>query len=496
MPVCRGVAGGAGVSSVDVAVLWFRQDLRLADNPALAAALATHERVVPVYLHAPEEAGTWAPGAASRWWLHHSLEALDAALRARGARLLVRRGPSAAALVALARETGARAVYWNRRYEPAALAADRSVQATLAAAGLSCETSSGALLFEPGAIARASGGPFRVFTPFWRACLARLPGESPLPAPPALPPVPPGLSSLPIDALGLLPRPRWDTGLARAWESGEEAGLRRVERFLEAGVADYAAARDLPSAPGTSRLSPYLHFGEVSPRQVLWALHARAGTTALGPGAEAFLREIGWREFAHHVLFHFPQTPDTPLDGRFAAFPWRQGADELLAAWQGGRTGIPLVDAGMRELWATGWMHNRVRMVVASLLTKNLRWSWLDGARWFWDTLVDADLANNTLGWQWTAGCGADAAPYFRVFNPVRQGERFDPEGSYVRRWVPEVGRLPARWVHRPWEAPAAVRAEAGVELGRGYPWPVVDLDASRRDALAVYRSLVGDRAG
>jgi deoxyribodipyrimidine photo-lyase len=477
------------------ALVWLRRDLRLADNPALTLALAAHERVVPVYVHAPEEEGGWPPGAASRWWLHHSLGALDAGLRARGSRLVLRRGPSAAALAAVARESGAGAVYWARRYEPDARASDARTEAALTAAGLACERAGGALLFEPDAVSTGAGQPFRVFTPFWRACLARLPQDAPLPAPGALPSVPRRVTSLDLPDLGLLPRPRWDAGLAATWVPGEEAAAARIERFLEEGVTRYAGARDLPAEPGTSRLSPHLHFGEVSPRQALWALRTRSGGSGLGPGPEAFLRELGWREFAHHVLYHFPHTPEAPLDPRFAAFPWRTGGEALLAAWQRGHTGIPLVDAGLRELWTTGWMHNRVRMVAASFLTKHLRVSWEAGARWFWDTLVDADLANNTLGWQWVAGCGADAAPYFRVFNPARQGERFDPHGTYVRRWVPELERLPARWVHRPWQAPPDALAGAGVDLGRGYPAPLVDLDAGRQEALAAYRALVADQS-
>jgi deoxyribodipyrimidine photo-lyase len=476
------------------ALIWLRRDLRLADNPALAQALAAHERVVPVYVHAPEEAGGWAPGGASRWWLHHSLESLGRSLAARGSRLVVRQGPSAAVLAELARETGARAVFWNRRYEPALVARDTATREALTARGLACESFNASLLFEPWTLRTGAGRPYRVFTPFWRNALARLPGSTPLPAPRALPPVPAAVASLPVAALGLLPRVRWDAGLAAAWVPGEEAALARLERFLAADVAAYPERRDLPAEAGSSRLSPHLHFGEIGPRQVAWALAPAAEVPGAAPGAEAYLRELGWREFAHHVLFHFPETPDAPLDPRFAAFPWRRDAGSLLEAWRRGRTGVPLVDAGMRELWTTGWMHNRVRMVVASFLTKHLRVAWQEGARWFWDTLVDADLASNTLGWQWAAGCGADAAPYFRVFNPVRQGERFDPEGAYVRRWVPELASLPRSWVHRPWQAPAGVLAAAGVKIGEDFPGPVVDLEAGREEALAAYRALVGDR--
>jgi deoxyribodipyrimidine photo-lyase len=292
--------------------------------------------------------------------------------------------------------------------------------------------------------------------------------------------------------LDLLPRIAWDAGLAATWEAGEPAALTRLGAFADQAAAEYAQRRDLPSVAGTSRLSPHLHLGEVSPRQILQTL-AEGVPGGLAGVAEPFVREIGWREFAHHLLYHFPRTPEEPLDPRFAAFPWRtEGAEALLAAWQGGRTGIPLVDAGMRELWHTGWMHNRVRMVVASLLTKHLRLPWQAGARWFWDTLVDADLAANTLGWQWSAGCGADAAPYFRVFNPVRQGERFDPKGDYVRRWCPELAALPDRWIHQPWAAPEPILKAAGMTLGRDYPAPVVDLAESRREALVAWEQIKG----
>jgi deoxyribodipyrimidine photo-lyase len=313
-----------------------------------------------------------------------------------------------------------------------------------------------------------------------------------LSSPTALPPLPEGLHSIPLDALGLLPRIPWDGGLAAAWDPGEPAALARLQTFVDQAVAGYVQDRDLPGVGGTSRLSPHLHLGEVSPRQVLHAVADRV-PGGLGGVAEPFVREIGWREFAHHLLYHFPRTPEEPLDSRFSAFPWRtDGTEALLAAWQRGQTGIPLVDAGMRELWHTGWMHNRVRMVVASLLTKHLRLPWQAGARWFWDTLVDADLAANTLGWQWSAGCGADAAPYFRVFNPVRQGERFDPRGDYVRRWCPELAALPDRWIHQPWAAPESILRAAGVSLGQNYSAPVVDLAESRREALAAWDRVKG----
>ena len=480
-----------------VGLVWLRRDLRLCDNPALHSAATECSAVVLVYVHAPGEDAPWSPGAASRWWLHGSLEALGASLAPLGRSLCLRVGNSAAELLAVAGEVGATCVYWNRCYEPAAASRDRAVERALEEAGLESRSHGAALLLEPGQVTTGQGGPFRVFTPFWRACQARLGSlPPPLPAPARLPRPQRPATSLALGALGLLPRTGWDASLARTWSPGEHSALGALERFCDTAVAGYEERRNLPAVAGTSRLSPHLHFGEIGPRQCLAAVtEVTSRTPAAGRGAERFLSEIGWREFAHHLLWHFPHTHSAPLDARFDAFPWATDA-VALDAWQRGRTGIPIVDAGMRELWATGWMHNRVRMIVASLLTKNLRLHWLEGARWFWDTLVDADLASNTLGWQWTAGCGADAAPYVRVFNPVLQTERFDPARSYIRQWLPELGALPDEWVHRPWEAPDSALAAAGLRLGRDYPRPIVDLAASRRAALEAYDAIRAPRPG
>jgi deoxyribodipyrimidine photo-lyase len=476
-------------------ILWFRQDLRLADNAALAAAAADGGEVLPVYVDAPDEAAPWAPGGASRWWLHHSLAALTAALEARGAPLVIRRGPSAATLVALAAQTGARRVVWNRCYEPALAARDQQVARALEAAGVATADFPGPLLAEPGSLATQDGNPYRVFTPFWRALEPRLAALAPpARAPRALRAPGRRPAGLALAELGLLPTRRWDAGFGEAFVPGEAAAQARLAAFLDDAVADYDSARDRPDAGGTSRLSPHLHFGELTPRQVVVAASAAAagpGRAGRLAGTRSFVREIGWREFAAHVLHHFPATPTAPLNPEYAAFPWREDP-AALAAWCRGRTGIPLVDAGMRELWHTGFMHNRVRMVVASFLTKNLGLHWLHGARWFHDTLLDADLASNTLGWQWAAGCGADAAPYYRVFNPTLQAERFDPARAYLRRWLPELARLPDEWLHRPFAAPAAVLDVAGVRLGGGYPAPIVDLKASRERALAAYAARRG----
>lgn len=474
------------------ALVWFRQDLRLTDNPALIAACAASRDVIPVYVHAPDEAEPWAPGAASKGWLHHSLAALDEALRARGSRLVIREGPSTSALLTLAAETGARSVYWNRCMEPAALARDRSVAAALDASGLHCSAYNAGLLHHPASFLKKNGTAYRVFTPFWNALAATLQLTPPLPAPEYFTAIPPRLTSLSLTNLALLPTSVWDADLHATWRPGESGALDALERFLTPHrLGHYPVARDLPAAEGTSRLSPHLHFGEIGPNQVAWAIkQLEADYPSCAAGAAALLRELGWREFAHHVLWHFPHTTDEPMDARFRRFPWRKQRASLLRAWQRGRTGIPIVDAGMRQLWHTGWMHNRVRMIAASFLTKHCRIPWQDGARWFWDTLVDADLANNSLGWQWTAGCGVDAAPFFRIFNPIRQSERFDRDGNYLRRWLPELAKLPVAHLHQPWTAPAAILAAAGVRLGKTYPKPMVSLDAERKAALEAFAAL------
>lgn len=441
-------------------IVWFRQDLRLRDNPALHAAAARDAPLIPVYIWSPEEEGEWAPGAASRWWLHHSLSALDKSLRERGSQLILARGSALEVLGGLASRFHAAAVFWNRRYEPAAIACSARVEAGLKRPGLQTASFNSALLSEPGELRNRSGQPYRVYGAFLRGLLGTLDPGTPLPLP-----LPRKLraprrwpQSVRLEALGLLPKIDWARTLATAWQPGESGALSQLKRFLTAGLPDYRQARENPGARGTSRLSPHLHFGEIGPRQIWHALGQKGR-------ASAFLRELIWREFAYHLLYHFPHTPTEPLRPEFRRFPWKRNAAHL-EAWHRGRTGIPLVDAGMRELWATGWMHNRVRMVTASLLVKNLLVPWQEGARWFWDTLVDADLANNTLNWQWVAGCGADAAPYFRIFNPSTQAQRFDPEGRYVRRWAP-VGPEPA---------------------------PIVDLKVSREAALDAYHAMRSKR--
>lgn len=481
--------------SLTPAIVWFRQDLRLQDNPALHAALARGGSIIPVFILDDAGDGRWLAGGASRWWLHHSLASLDAALRDRGSRLVLGEGDSGEILREIVRAAGAGAIFWNRRYEPAAVARDAAIKAEFAAGGLEVKSFNGALLNEPHTIANKQGRPFQVFTPYWRHCLA-LPVSPPLKlaAAETIPPPTPWPKSVALDELKLLPRVRWDAAFAQAWQPGEASAAKRLKAFAAAAMENYGDARNLPGVDGTSMLSAALHFGEVSPRQVWAAVRALSRDTGVFPpsnGARIFLSEIGWREFAHHLLFHFPTTPERPLREEFARFAWAEDPDGAkLRAWQRGRTGYPIVDAGMRQLWATGWMHNRVRMIVASFLVKHLRLSWTHGAAWFWDTLVDADLASNTLGWQWSAGCGADAAPYFRIFAPVLQGQKFDGDGAYVRRWVPELAQLPAEHLHAPWAAPMEVLVAAGVRLGGNYPAPIVDHATARTEALAALKQL------
>jgi deoxyribodipyrimidine photo-lyase len=477
-------------------IVWFRQDLRLADNLALAAACASDCRVLPVFIYAPAEEADWPPGGAQRWWLHHSLNSLSQDLERCHSRLILRASDcSLSALRQLVEESRAQRVVWNRRYEPAAIARDQKIKTALRAQGLDVRSYNSQLLHEPWDIATKTATPFQVFTPFWRQCLSQPEPAAVLAAPARVKAPMQWPGSLAIEAFGLLPRLRWDAGFYHAWTPGAAGAQQLLNNFLSDAAFEYDEARNRPDIPGTSRLSPHLHFGEIGPRQIWHAV--RKAAIAAGRHSSwrnsQFLTELGWREFAHHLLFHFPATTNSPLRKNFSHFPWRDDATAL-TAWQRGCTGYPIVDAGMRQLWQTGWMHNRVRMIVASFLVKDLLLPWQHGARWFWDTLVDADLASNTLGWQWVAGCGADAAPYFRVFNPVTQGEKFDPNGDYVRRWVPELAALEKTYVHRPWEAPAEVLQAAAVRPGENYPDPIVDHSAARQRALAALKASTNAR--
>nr|WP_202031855.1 deoxyribodipyrimidine photo-lyase [Paraburkholderia sacchari] len=479
------------------AVVWFRDDLRLADQPALAHAAATGRPLICLYIHDPQAAGERAPGGAARWWLHATLAALDAALRERGGRLLLMKGAESEMLEACIAASGATGVYWNRRYGGQERDGDARLKAGLRERGLTVESFNATLLYEPWTVLNQAGEPFQVFSAWWRAC--RRAGD---PLPPASAPRRWNFQSIParlarlastLDDLGLEPRrPDWATGLREAWPAGEEAALERLRAFFSDDFEAYAGERDAPDLAATSRLSPYLRVGALSPRQVYAALRAAQYDGAAGSrgrreaSAEKFASELGWREFCYYQRYHYPDLARRNLRPAFDAMPWRRDTSGL-RAWQRGLTGYPFVDAGMRELWRTGWMHNRVRMVTASFATKHLLLDWRAGEQWFWDTLVDADPASNPANWQWVAGSGIDAAPYFRIFNPVLQGQKFDPRGAYVRKWVPELASLPDRLIHQPWKASAQELEAAGVRLGVDYPHPLVAHEAARERALEAF---------
>lgn len=486
-------------SQSTTAIVWLRHDLRLADNPAFYHAAKEHDAVVPVFVWAPDEEGDWPPGGAHRWWLHESLKALADDLDTRGSRLILRSGPALGELRAVLRSAGAGAVYWNKRYEPALFARDTDVADAFRADGTEFHVFEGRLLHDPDAVETTSGGPYHVFTPFWKKFRRVVDVPPPLGRPrlgetkaPASWP-----ASADLADLELLPEDQdgvdWAEGFGEVWAArrpgrapGEKGAQQRLEYFLENVLDGYDETRDRPDLDGTSLLSPRLHHGEISPRQVWHAVHEHAGGGALGKDAESFLSEVAWREFSYHLLHHYPKLPEEALRDKFEGFRWRH-APKHLERWQKGQTGYPIVDAAMRQLWGIGWMHNRLRMTVASFLTKDLLVWWQDGAAWFWDCLVDGDLANNSMGWQWAAGCGPDAQPFFRIFNPVSQGEKYDPNGDFVRRWVPELAGLPTEHLHTPWNAPDAVLEEAGVTLGEDYPNPMVNHREARERALEEY---------
>jgi deoxyribodipyrimidine photo-lyase len=467
-----------------VAVVWFRRDLRLTDHEPLTQALASFEKIVPLFVLSEDEddRGMWAAGGCSRWWLHHSLRELGERLAALGAPLVLRRGRAASEVMEVVRAVGARAVFFTRLTEPAERREETSLTAALAAAGVQSIGFGGELLFDPEKTLKGDGTPFRVFTPLWKHMQTLPEPAKALGAPSAIPGLDQAATSLSVslEALDLDPKHPWTRSLAAAWQPGEISARKELAQWASGPVRQYARDRDFPAIDGVSRISPRLHFGEVSVRS---AWHNCAGV-------EAWRRQLAWREFGRTALLHFPECPTRPMNQQFTAFPWRADAHLDLDAWKRGQTGIPLIDAAMRQLWQTGWMHNRVRMVVGSWLVKNLRISWVEGARWFWDTLVDADLGNNTLGWQWAAGCGFDAAPYFRVFNPILQSRKFDPDGTYIRTFVPELAALGSEDLHAPWEAAPLTLKAAGIELGKTYPRPMVDLAASRDAALAAWATI------
>ena len=475
-------------------VVWFRNDLRLADHAALTHA-AERGDVVPVFVWDPEGEGGWTPGGAHRWWLHESLQALDAALREKGSRLVVRNGDTLDELLAVCHATGADRVVWHTRYAPNLRALTEAAREGLEADGVETRTFAGRILHDPEAVQTGSGGPYKVYTPFWNKFRDVVDISDPLDVPRLGESKAPSHwpASVNVGDLGLTPEAQdgadWAGGIREVWTPGEDGALNRLDAFLDTSLIEYPEGRNVPAAHDTSCLSPHLHWGEVSPRTVWHRTNDAVTNGATREAADKFLSEIAWREFSYHVLHHFPTTPTEPLKEKYSAMPWR-ATPSYLEAWQRGETGYPIVDAGMRELWRTGWMHNRVRMITASFLTKDLLVPWQDGARWFWDTLCGGDLANNTMGWQWAAGCGADAQPFFRIFNPMSQSKKHDPDGVYIRRWIPALKDLPTRHLHAPWEASDEVLAEAGVTLGETYPEPIVDHAERREKALEALKQV------
>lgn len=481
-------------------IVWFRQDLRISDNPALAAALARGD-VLPVYILDDESAGDWRMGAASRAWLHHSLESLSGSL---DGRLLFFSGSAERILPLLAEAFNIDNVFWNRCYEPWRIKRDQAIKSALQTAATTVESFNGSLLWEPWQILKKDATPYKVFTPYFRrGCLSkpapRLPKPQEDPHSKLLSRAVIGRAlaklqaqdlrgGLDVAALELLPSIDWYTNMLSGWEIGEAAAHTKAQQFTDTPIQAYKERRDFPAEGYGSRLSPHLHFGEISPHQV-WQYALQAPSMSDETNRDHFLSELGWREFSYYLLYHWPQIPDKPFNPKYESFPWLED-QQGLEAWQRGQTGYPIVDAGMRELWQTGFMHNRVRMIVASFLVKNQLIPWRAGEAWFWDCLVDADLAANSASWQWSAGCGADAAPYFRIFNPVTQSEKFDSEGIYISTYCPELAKLPKKFIHKPWAASPEVLAEADVQLGVDYPQPILDLKITRERALAANRSL------
>lgn len=468
------------------AIVWFRQDLRLKDNPALLHAVENDYQIIPLFILDDENAGKWNRGSASRWWLYKSLQTLNNSM---GGHMAFRKGKADEILPQILEESGAQAVFWNRCYEPWRISRDQKIKTHLKERHIECETFNGSLLWEPWEIKKDDGTPYKVFTPFYRkGCLNHSAPAQPKAAPEKISFA--GFSPrYSEDDLGLLPKIQWYRNMEQVWTPGEKGAQARLHDFIENGLNGYKEDRNRPDMENVSRLSPHLHNGEISPRDVWHIARTKGMDCASEKDVDHFCSELGWREFSYSLLYYNPDLPRDPIQKKFENFPWDKD-EGALEAWQKGQTGIPIVDAGMRQLWKTGWMHNRVRMIVGSLLVKNMLLHWHHGEDWFWDTLVDADFANNSASWQWIAGCGADAAPYFRIFNPVTQGEKFDPNGDYIREFVPELKKLATKHLYAPWDAPPLILKEAGIELGETYPEPIVDLKKSRERALEAFQSL------
>ena len=468
--------------------MWFRQDLRITDNPALNEACKKGE-VLPIYIHDNHNNGEKKIGSASKWWLHQSLNSLNKSLEGK---LITVAGNPLEILPQIISKSEVQQVNWNRNYEPWQINRDKILKSNLEKSGVNILTFNGSLLWEPWTILNQSGLPYKVFTPFYRkGCLNADSPRTPIQKPNEM-----KFTNLKdvnqgIDSLKLMPKVNWHGSMEKSWEPGEGGASKNLNSFLKDHVQNYKVGRDFPGAKGTSRLSPHLHFGEISPNQVWHAALSNQNIEKIGKDLYHYLSELGWREFSYYLLYHFPHITDRNFNEKFDKYPWSSGGSKY-KAWKKGLTGVPIVDAGMRELWQTGYIHNRVRMIVGSYLVKNLNIDWRDGESWFWDCLVDADLAANCASWQWVAGSGADAAPFFRIFNPVLQGEKFDINGDYVKKYCPELSKVPKEYLHKPWEASSETLLESGVELGNNYPKPIVDLRKSRAEALELYKHVKG----
>jgi deoxyribodipyrimidine photo-lyase len=469
--------------SEKISIFWFRQDLRIADNPGLLHAANAGE-VLAIYIFDTTDNTTL--GAASRWWLQHSLTNLNQQLNNK---LNFYVGKPQEIITQLIARHNINAVFWNRCYEPSRVQDDTTLKQALKDLQIECKSFNGSLLWEPWTVVKSDGSPYKVFTPFYKnGCLASIPPRSPLPKPSHLTLIKDLHNSQTLETFNLLSGRQWYKKLEPLWQIGEQAANLKLKNFLSTGINNYKEGRNYPAQDNTSKLSPHIHFGEISPHQI-WHASNSAATGASSADVSNFLTEIGWREFSYHLLYRFPQLPHKNYQAKFDNFQWQHNP-KLLQAWQTGQTGYPIVDAGMRELWQTGYMHNRVRMIVASFLVKNLLIHWHHGSKWFWDCLVDADLANNSSSWQWVAGCGVDAAPYFRIFNPITQGEKFDASGEYTRKYIPELKALPNKYLFKPWEAPANMLQDCKIILGTTYPLPIVNLAQSRKQALELYHAL------
>ena len=470
-----------------VNIVWFRQDLRKEDNPALFKAAENDATIFPIYILDDENADRWSMGEASRWWLHKSLYSLNKSLNGN---LHFFIGKADQIIPDLIDKTKATGVYWNRCYEPWRITRDKKIKTSLLNNNIKVRSFNGSLLFEPPNIKKANDTPYKVFTPFYKkGCLENGPAPRELFTSPPKLIFEKNFSSKQLSDLNLLPSVTWYRDMENTWSPGEQGAHERLNNFLKQGIQNYKIGRNRPDKEFVSRLSGHLHFGEISPHQAWFRAKALKHSSATKDSIEHFLSELGWREFSNNLLYYWQQLPENNLQKKFDRFPWLDNSKSL-ERWQHGLTGYPIVDAGMRQLWKTGYMHNRVRMVTGSFLVKNLMLHWQHGERWFWDTLLDADLANNSASWQWIAGCGADAAPFFRIFNPVVQGEKFDPNGDYIREYIPEISEIPTKFIHKPWEAPEDILLKAGITLGKDYPLPIVDLKLSRERALSAFKNL------